>query len=82
MGGDVRWALSPSGIFSLSSVRYIIDDLSLVSGDHKEFVWSNWVPSRVNVLAWRVFYGRLPTKSNLEKKGSASSFNKLPPLFE
>ena len=67
--GDVRWALSSSGIFSVSSVRYAIDDLSLVPGDHKEFVWSNWVPSRVNVLAWRVFHGRLPTKSNLEKRG-------------
>ena len=67
--GDVRWTLSSSGIFSVSSVRYAIDDLSLVPGDHKEFVWSNWVPSRVNVLAWRVFHGRLPTKSNLEKRG-------------
>ena len=67
--GDVRWALSSSGIFFVSSVRYAIDDFSLVSGDHKEFIWSNWVPSRVNVPTWKVFQGRLPTKSNLGKRG-------------
>ncbi|CAI9300972.1 unnamed protein product [Lactuca saligna] len=31
--------------------------------------WNNRVPKKVNILAWRVAHGRIPTRANLLKRG-------------
>ena len=65
----IKWALDPSGLFSVSSLRKACDDYFLKTASNIQFNWNNWVPSSVNILAWRFFHKRLPTKVNLVKRG-------------
>nr|GFC34897.1 RNA-directed DNA polymerase, eukaryota [Tanacetum cinerariifolium] len=54
------WTLKSSGDFSVSSVRKVIDDKSLLKVDSKNR-WIKYVPIKVNVLAWKVKTDSLPT---------------------
>ncbi|GKA18014.1 hypothetical protein Tco_0697851, partial [Tanacetum coccineum] len=63
-----RWSLHPSGQFSVSAFRAIIDSKLL---GHLGFKlrWNNLVPSKINILAWRIRNYRLPTRANIDKRG-------------
>jgi hypothetical protein len=32
-------------------------------------IWNPLIPAKMSILAWRLFYDRLPTKDNLRKRG-------------
>ena len=63
------WALHNSGSFSVGSARFAFDSRYLSSSGNRSFRWNSWLPSKVNILAWRVLNNRLPTKLNLQKRG-------------
>ncbi|GJZ86152.1 RNA-directed DNA polymerase, eukaryota, partial [Tanacetum coccineum] len=67
-----RFLLS-SGEFPVKLVRILIDDMFLL----KEAVhmrWVNVVPLKVNILAWRVWLDKLPTRINLSLRGVKISY--------
>ncbi|KVH89993.1 hypothetical protein Ccrd_008011 [Cynara cardunculus var. scolymus] len=64
-----RWDLDPHGTFSVSSTRAAYDDRSLDQVSFRTSWWVNWVPAKINILAWRLLHKRLPTKNNLLKRG-------------
>lgn len=73
-GGDLvnnnwSWRLSNNGRFSVASFRYIFDNLYLPSSSSSICNWIKTLPRKVNVHVWRVIQRRLPTLSNLEKRG-------------
>ncbi|KAJ0878597.1 putative RNA-directed DNA polymerase [Helianthus annuus] len=55
-----RWSGDASGLFTVKSVKHL-----LVRGrcDPEFFVldWSNWIPIKHNILAWRIVLNRIPT---------------------
>ena len=68
--GSIRWGwmLDPSGIYTVSSLRRYIDSSILPQSDGK-WAWNPLVPGKLNILAWRISHGKLPTMANLFKFG-------------
>lgn len=64
-----RWALGNSGIYTVASLRKTFDDVFLPKGNQTAFQWVKLVPDKVNILAWKISHKRIPTKSNLSKRG-------------
>ncbi|XP_024961356.1 uncharacterized protein LOC112501856 [Cynara cardunculus var. scolymus] len=64
-----RWALTSHGNFSVSSIRAAYDANSLLQVSFRNSWWVTRVPSKINILAWRLLHKRLPTKINLAKRG-------------
>ncbi|GJQ97240.1 RNA-directed DNA polymerase, eukaryota, reverse transcriptase zinc-binding domain protein [Tanacetum coccineum] len=62
-----KWDLDASG-FTVSSTRSHIDDHYLF-GSHTPTRWSRLIPIKANVLVWRMCLDKLPTLTNLDKKG-------------
>ncbi|GKD18766.1 RNA-directed DNA polymerase, eukaryota, reverse transcriptase zinc-binding domain protein [Tanacetum coccineum] len=62
-----KWDLDASG-FTVSSTRSHIDDHYLF-GSHTPTRWSRPIPIKANVLVWRMCLDKLPTLTNLDKKG-------------
>ncbi|GJZ47405.1 RNA-directed DNA polymerase, eukaryota, reverse transcriptase zinc-binding domain protein [Tanacetum coccineum] len=62
------WSLEGSGVFSVASVRKLIDDIRLpeVSSQTR---WIKAVPIKVNVLAWKVRLDGLPSRLNISRRG-------------
>ncbi|KAI3683245.1 hypothetical protein L1987_83746 [Smallanthus sonchifolius] len=61
------WLLDVSGVFTVKSVRSKLQVMS--GGDlNGAIIWNNWVPKKVNILAWRANLGRLPTRLELAKR--------------
>ncbi|GJT01969.1 RNA-directed DNA polymerase, eukaryota [Tanacetum coccineum] len=63
-----RWTLSGDGEFSVSTLRGFIDDKTIASVDSKTR-WNNFVPSKINILAWRIKHDFLPTRYNISRRG-------------
>ncbi|GKD16975.1 RNA-directed DNA polymerase, eukaryota, partial [Tanacetum coccineum] len=61
------WSLAGSGEFSVSSVRKYIDDHQMI-GSMTKTRWVKSVPIKINVMAWKVRYGFLPTRLNLSRR--------------
>nr|KAJ0195178.1 hypothetical protein LSAT_V11C700343740 [Lactuca sativa] len=66
------WSLEPSGVFSVRSLRCHIDNLYLPDSDGI-WSWNPLTPGKLNILAWRICHGKLPTMVNLAKIGIWSS---------
>lgn len=66
---EIRWAMESTGIFSVSSARRAFDFFYLKKLDGGLSLWNNWLPQKICFNAWRVALTRLPTRSNLEKRG-------------
>ena len=66
---NIKWALEKSGQFSIASIRKAFDDLHLDKAGQSSFIWINWVPFKVSIHACKTSHCRLPTKSNLQKRG-------------
>lgn len=70
-----RWKGSSSGVFKTKEVyNLLLGQIGIgpLKGDeHKGFkyVWNKLVPAKVAAHRWRVLYDRVPTKSNLKKRG-------------
>ncbi|GKE15855.1 RNA-directed DNA polymerase, eukaryota, reverse transcriptase zinc-binding domain protein [Tanacetum coccineum] len=62
------WSLSSSGEFSVSSVRRLIDDKTLLDATQKTR-WVRLVPIKINVHAWKVKSNSLPTRFNISRRG-------------
>ncbi|GJV05770.1 zinc finger, PHD-type containing protein, partial [Tanacetum coccineum] len=63
-----RWSLHPSGQFSVSAFRAIIDSKLLWHLGSK-IRWNNLVPGKINILAWRIRNYRMPARANIDKRG-------------
>ncbi|PWA37461.1 RNA-directed DNA polymerase, eukaryota, Reverse transcriptase zinc-binding domain protein [Artemisia annua] len=57
------WSLAGSEDFSVASVRKYIDDHQLM-GSTSKTRWVKAVPIKINVMAWKVRFGFLPTRLN------------------
>ncbi|GJV03072.1 RNA-directed DNA polymerase, eukaryota [Tanacetum coccineum] len=62
------WGLENSGLFSVALIRRHIDD-KMLSGWNCKTRWINYVPNKVNVLAWKVMTDSLPTRFNITRRG-------------
>ncbi|PWA83973.1 RNA-directed DNA polymerase, eukaryota [Artemisia annua] len=62
-----KWEFELDGIFSVRSVRKIIDSSFLTSGNIVTR-WCSNVPIKVNIMMWRLMWDRLPTRMNLAAK--------------
>lgn len=68
-GLDVwKWKASNDGIFSVASARKIISDHIPVDNSTK-IKWKCWVPLKCKIMVWRAARNRLPTTSELIKRG-------------
>nr|GFA30265.1 RNA-directed DNA polymerase, eukaryota [Tanacetum cinerariifolium] len=62
------WRLDYSGDFSMKSVRHFIDD-SFLPKEEVSTRWIDIIPIKVNIFAWKVCLGKLPTRLNLSLRG-------------
>nr|GEV21274.1 RNA-directed DNA polymerase, eukaryota [Tanacetum cinerariifolium] len=62
------WSLESSGEFSVASVRKVIDEKRL-SNVNTMTRLIKCVPIKVNVLAWKIKIGALPTRLNISRRG-------------
>ncbi|GJS84723.1 protein SINE1 isoform X2 [Tanacetum coccineum] len=58
----------PSRFFKVNTMRKIISNTSTDSTS-QQTRWNKILPSKVNILAWRVLLHRLPTRVNLNHRG-------------
>nr|GEX64593.1 RNA-directed DNA polymerase, eukaryota [Tanacetum cinerariifolium] len=62
------WSMDTSGMYSVASVRNLIDSCLLPSSGLKTR-WIRYVPIKVNIFAWKVMTNSLPTKFNISRRG-------------
>nr|GEU51803.1 RNA-directed DNA polymerase, eukaryota, reverse transcriptase zinc-binding domain protein [Tanacetum cinerariifolium] len=62
------WDMNGSGVFRVKDVRCMLDDFFLPR-DEVVTRWLPYLPIKLNVFAWRLYLDRLPTKSNLIRRG-------------
>ncbi|KAJ0546635.1 putative RNA-directed DNA polymerase [Helianthus annuus] len=66
-----EWELDNSGRFSVKSLKSWLQ-CARFSDIGNEFVWNNWLPLKVNFLAWRLSLERLPTLAALARRSAWS----------
>ncbi|KAL4583622.1 hypothetical protein LXL04_008202 [Taraxacum kok-saghyz] len=64
----VQWSLEPDGVYTVSSLRNLIDSHTLVTSPMPT-PWDNNIPIKVNKLFWKAMRNRLPTRDNLLQQG-------------
>lgn len=65
---NIIWKLDRSNGYSASSFSKFFDSSVLLCRS-TQWEWNKLVPRKVNILAWRVINGKLPTLENLNKVG-------------
>ncbi|GJU79452.1 hypothetical protein Tco_1281817 [Tanacetum coccineum] len=65
------WDMNGSGTYRVKDVRNMHDDFFLPK-DEVATRWLPHLPIKLNVFAWRLYLDRLPTKSNLIRRGIQS----------
>nr|GEZ21480.1 RNA-directed DNA polymerase, eukaryota [Tanacetum cinerariifolium] len=60
--------LNGDGCFCVKDVRRMLDDMLLPKSDVPSR-WVKQIPIKVNVLAWKIYMDRLPTRVNLHLRG-------------
>ncbi|GJR04729.1 retrovirus-related pol polyprotein from transposon TNT 1-94 [Tanacetum coccineum] len=68
LGNGGTWEADTSKKFMVQSARRIIDNHALPSG-LSPTRWCRYVPSKVNIFAWRLLLNRLPTRINIMERG-------------
>ncbi|XP_022032064.1 uncharacterized protein LOC110933134 [Helianthus annuus] len=58
------WKLAKDGQFSVASIKSVLSSHNWHRPD-RVFVWNNWVPKKVGIVAWRADLNRLPTRAAL-----------------
>ncbi|CAN1725453.1 hypothetical protein LINPERHAP1_LOCUS91 [Linum perenne] len=68
---SVIWPLDPTGCFSVSSLRRSLakEKLSGVPLFPHETIWCSTVPSKFICFSWRVYFKKIATIDNLQRKG-------------
>ncbi|GAU19616.1 hypothetical protein TSUD_383110 [Trifolium subterraneum] len=70
------WQLHNSGCYSVKSAySYLTASEVRLNENFDKFLWLRSVPLKVNIFVWRLFLDRLPTKSNLLRRGSLGAEN-------
>nr|GFA82225.1 RNA-directed DNA polymerase, eukaryota, reverse transcriptase zinc-binding domain protein [Tanacetum cinerariifolium] len=66
-----RWIcdLNGDGVFRVKEVRTILEDIFLPSAAADATRWVKYISIKINVFAWRARHDRLPTRSNLVRRG-------------
>ena len=59
---------SSVGNFSVKCLYKVLDSSRVVALPH-QFIWNNWVPSKVGVFAWEVAWGKILTLDMLKRCG-------------
>ena len=62
------WDLEDSGVFTVSSIRNLIDEHTLPGAEVKSR-WNNYVPIKVNIHTWKIMTNSLPTRFNISRRG-------------
>ncbi|GJR12762.1 RNA-directed DNA polymerase, eukaryota [Tanacetum coccineum] len=62
------WDLNGDGEFCVKDVRNLLDATFLPKADSPTR-WIKTIPIKVNIFAWKVSLDRLPTRSNLARRG-------------
>ncbi|GKC87071.1 RNA-directed DNA polymerase, eukaryota, partial [Tanacetum coccineum] len=67
---DDRWAwdLNGGGDFCVKDARDLVDEV-LLPKENVATRWIKTIPIKVNIFAWKLHLDRLPTRSNLLKRG-------------
>ena len=68
---------------STFNVKIVREDLCVTSGDLSNgfvMTWNGWAIPKANMLAWKGIEGRLPTKTELEKRGNSDQQHIVPGL--
>ncbi|KAJ9537406.1 hypothetical protein OSB04_030139 [Centaurea solstitialis] len=76
-GTGWEWHLDSTRKYTVSSLRKLIDAVSLPS-DGRKTDWIRWLPNKANILLWRVRINRLATRDNLARRGVAMPSNVCP----
>ncbi|GKC13380.1 RNA-directed DNA polymerase, eukaryota [Tanacetum coccineum] len=74
-----RWIcdLSGDGAFRVKEVHSLLDNILLPSSDVSTR-WVKFIPIKINIFAWRARLDRLPTRSNLVRRGVVMDSNLCP----
>ncbi|XP_076894457.1 uncharacterized protein LOC143546752 [Bidens hawaiensis] len=64
---NAKWLAHPSGEYSVKSVRNCLVQDSTGNANYV-LKWSDWVPTKCNIFAWRAVLNWLPMVDNLEKR--------------
>ncbi|MFS7949948.1 putative reverse transcriptase zinc-binding domain-containing protein [Helianthus anomalus] len=67
--GEDRWVweLDDSAVFSVKSLKRTLQ-LNRFANLGNDFVWNNWIPIKVNFLAWRLSLDKVPTLVALTRR--------------
>ena len=63
-----KWTHDQSRLFFVSSMRNLCKTSFCKVLPYKHW-WNNWVPIKINFFGWRAVLNRLPTKSELARRG-------------
>ncbi|XP_071687637.1 uncharacterized protein [Rutidosis leptorrhynchoides] len=64
-----KWNLDPSGSFSTKMLSHILDNLKLATSHSSTPTPRNkFLPQKICIFIWRVINGRIPTRSELDKR--------------
>ncbi|KAJ9567733.1 hypothetical protein OSB04_003699 [Centaurea solstitialis] len=74
---DCSWALDPSGRFSVSSIRWALDDMCYKNQLGAGFMWLKTIPSKINILAWRIFQKRILYGLGRKPKSNKEPFHQF-----
>ncbi|XP_035838138.1 uncharacterized protein LOC118485793 [Helianthus annuus] len=61
------WELDDSAVFSVKILKRTVQ-LNRFANLGNDFVWNNWIPIKVNFLAWRLSLDRVPTLVALARR--------------
>ncbi|XP_022030967.1 uncharacterized protein LOC110931904 [Helianthus annuus] len=61
------WEADSGGVFSVASVKRLLH-LGRNLQSNNDMRWVSWVPSKVNILMWRIEMERIPTRLALVKR--------------
>ncbi|GAU20544.1 hypothetical protein TSUD_131020 [Trifolium subterraneum] len=68
--------LHNSGCYSVKTTySYLTASETRLNENFDKFLWLRSVPLKVNIFVWRLFLDRLPTKTNLLRRGSLDAAN-------
>ncbi|CAN1315223.1 LINE-1 retrotransposable element ORF2 protein [Linum perenne] len=68
---SICWSLRPDGCFSVSSLRQslVANKFIGVTDFPSEVIWHPAAPPKIACFCWRVFFNKVPTIDNLQRKG-------------
>lgn len=72
------WKEEISGLFSVSSLRRLMEEKAVISNSFWKIEWVNWIPLKVNCFVWRLSLDRVPVAANLLQKGVVLNSDRCP----